>query len=275
MLYDLRMVEESGGEKIVRMDREQIRLYYIIGWGMILISAIYACAGLSGWLFDAPGPLWSGWRGRLGALLIPLILTILAVKLFRTAQRCSQVFVAIGPDGVRLRLMQAKFDFSKPLTTTPNYQVLFIPVPKLLPEERFSWDEIGGIKKEEDGTCIFHARDRLYKLKDGNCPPPFVVAQLLAEGMGIQLPLTPAERKASLKKPMPRLKQAAILGGIGLILLVPPVAGAGWVFVYDHELSHFEEYVGAFIALLAIGVLGGTLFLTAILVLLMELNHRL
>jgi hypothetical protein len=162
--------------------------------------------------------------------------------------------VAIGPEGVRLGLL--KRTGSK---------------RSLLQEQHFKWEEIEHITYDSDkGVCRFRARNYTYELTDDNSPSPRTVAKLMAERMGVQLPaqelLVPSG-----KRPVPRLTQAAIMGGISLLLLGAAVAGALWM--RSQADGPYTDAEGG--ALIVLGLLGIILFVSAIVLVIVEVTHRL
>jgi hypothetical protein len=244
------MVARSGNESIVRYDRERIRGYRIGGSVLffmaviLLVLALDEAAGQSQWGHRIIVFASYAWYAVPGAFI--------ALKTYQAGRAFSQAFVAIGPDGVRLHLVR-----KKGLTCV------------LLPEQRFQWEQIGDITYN-GGFCQFRAGSHLYTLGDNNSPSPPTVAQLMAERKGVQLPaqelLVPPG-----KRPMPRLSQAAIMSGISLPLIGVVVAGGLWMYRHDKGVYYAAEFG----ALALIGLLGGILFLTAIILVLIEMNHRL
>jgi hypothetical protein len=250
------MVVRSGNESIVRYDRERIRGYRI-GGSLVFLAVVVIL--VLGW-DEAAGR--SGWGHRIIVFAVSAWYAVpaafIALKAYKAGWAFSQGFVAIGPDGVRLHLLRKEG---------------FNLVP--LPEQRFKWDEIDDITCY-GGSCRFRAGSHVHTLSDDNSPSPPMVAQLMAERKGVQLPaqvlLVPPG-----KRPMPRLTQAAIMGGISLPLMGVVVAGGFWI--YSHAKGPY--YVAGFgdltliVVLGLIGMLGATLFLTAIILILIEMNHRL
>jgi len=197
-------------------------------------------AGESGWGRRMLTLAWYGWYA------VPS--TFLAWNRYKAGRVLSQAFVAIGPDGVRLRRRKG--------------------VMYLLPEQRFKWEEIGDIACN-GAVCRFRAGGHLYTLEDANSPSPRTVAQLMAEWKGVGLP----DRESTAapgKRGMPRLTQAAILGGISLVLISIVVAGGLWL--YRHTAGPYYE--AEFGALGLIGLAGGVLFFTAGTLVFIEINHR-
>jgi hypothetical protein len=175
---------------------------------------------------------------------------------FKVGRVLSQAFVAIGPKGVTLHLL-AKKGFT------------YVPLPK----QRWTWEEIRDITC--DGrVCRFRVGSHVCTLDDDNSPSPPEVAQLMAERMGVQLPahelLVPPG-----KRPMPRMKQAAILGGIGIPLIGVVAAGGWWLYSNAPASYDWPYYTVEFLALFVLGLCGFTLSITAIILALTELNHRL
>jgi hypothetical protein len=258
------MVEKSGDESIVRVSRAQIRFNYFLAWLLILGAGTYFVFEGYHIILDISGKNYPRWWQLLAAAF-PLYVFVLGLKVHWTTGSISKVFVAAGPAGVRVRLMEPRFELPRPVTALPAYQVAFFPVPKLLPEEDFAWNDIGGIARNDDGTATLHAGGRLYSLSSRNCPAPFEVAQLLAERLGVQLPPTAAERKAALtgKKPMPRRKLAARLVRIGLVLFVVSIA-AGVIALFSDPEFH-APWTGPIIFVSVFGAaVGVTSLITAI-----------
>ena len=139
-----------------------------------------------------------------------------------------------------------------------------------LPEQRLKWEEIGGLTYDSDkGVCRFRARNSTYELTDDNSPSPRTVAKFMAERMGVELP---AQELLVLpgKRPVPRLTQAAIMGGISILLLGAAVAGALWM--RRQADGPFTDVEG--VALIVLGLLGMVLFLSAIVLVIVEVTHR-
>jgi hypothetical protein len=248
------MVVRSGSESIVGYDRERIRGYRI--GGLVVLSL--ALANLAIGVDEAAG--YSRWWDRILALVPYAIYMAPAVfiglKCYKAGRVLSQAFVAVGPQGVRLHLL-AKKGFT------------YVP----LPEQNLKWEEIRDISF--DGRfCRFRVGGHLYTLNDHNSPSPLTVAQLMADRMGVQLPAQ-ALLLASGKRPMPRLKQAAMAGGVGLALIGVVVA-EGWR-LYSHAPASYDwpYYKAEFLTLVVLGLLGFISFFTAITLALVELNHRL
>lgn len=243
----------SGNESIVRYNRGFILILYVVGWLLIVLAVVFLGAALRG---------ATGWVAPIGVGL-PSVFT--ARILFSMARRFSRSFVAIGPEGVRLVLL--KFTAGNRVGGFVTRYARWT----LRQEQRFKWEEIGDITYDSDkGVCRFRARNNIYELTDNDAPSPRTVAKLMAERNGVQLPaqelLVPPG-----KRPMPRLTQAAIMGGISLPLMGAVAAGALWMHSHA-EGPYFEAEVGA---LTLLGVLGITLLLTAIALVSIEVTHRL
>lgn len=241
---------ESGNESIVRYNRGFILTLHVVGWLLILLAVVFLGA-----------PLWGAgtWVAQL-YLGVPSVFT--AWMLFSMARRFSRIFVAIGPEGVRLAL----------LNFTPGQRVAGVVTRygrwTPLQEQRFKWEEIGDITYDSDkGVCRFRARNNIYELTDNDAPSPRTVAKLMAERKGAQL----KTQELPSKRPMPRLTQAAIMGGISLPLMGAVAAGALWM-QSQAEGPYFGAEVGA---LTLLGLLGMTLFITAIALVLIAVTHRL
>ncbi|HEX4809571.1 MAG TPA: hypothetical protein VH325_11615 [Bryobacteraceae bacterium] len=244
------MVVRSGDESIVRYDRERVRGYYIGGSVlslmavMIVVLSLDDAAGQSGWGHRIIVFASSAWYAVIGAFL--------ALKVYKAGRAFSQAFVAIRPDGVRLHLLR-----KKGLTCV------------LLPEQRFKWEDIGDITCN-GGSCRFRVGGHVHTLSNDNSPSPPTVAQLMAERKGVKLPVQESLVPPR-KTPMPRLTQAAIMGGISLPMMGIVVAGGLWMYRHDHG-PYYEAEFGA---LALIGLVGGILFLIAITLTVVEMNHRL
>lgn len=244
--YNPRMVVRSGNENIVRYNRGWTLTLQVVGWLLILGAVVAlggALLGQVGWEM----PLYFGGMG------VPT-----AGLLFVTARPFSRSFVAIGPEGVRLGLLKCTAG-SGYATWTP------------LQEQRFKWEEVWDITYDGDkGVCRFRAGSHIYELTDNNSPSPRTVAKLMAERKGVQLPaqelLVPTG-----DRPMPRLTQAAIMGGISIPLMGAVASGALWMHSRG-EGPHFEAEFGA---LTALGLLSISLFVTAIALVVIERTHRL
>ncbi len=243
------MIVRSGNESIVRVDRERIRGYRIGGSVVFFLALANLAIGLD----EAAG--YSRWGnrilafGRYAIYMVPA--AILSIQVFKVGRVLSQAFVAIGPQGVTLRLLTRK---------------VYTFVPR--PEQRLTWEEIRDLTC--DGrVCRFRAGSQVYKLDDDNSPSPPEVAQLMAERMGVQLPAQ------ALAPPSKRLKQAGILGGIGIAMMGVVAAGGWWLFSHAPASYNWPYYKAEFLALLVLGFVAITLAGTAVILGLMELNHRL
>jgi hypothetical protein len=251
--YNPRMVVRSGNESIVRYNRGFILTLHVVGWLLILLAVV----SLGAVPFQA-----TTWVASL-CVGVPSAFT--ARILFSMARRFSRSFVAIGPEGVRLELL--KFTEGKRVAGFVTRYARWT----VLQGQSFKWEEIGDITYDSDkGVCRFRARNTMYELTDNDAPSPRTVAKLMAERKGVklptqELPVRPRDRL------MPRLTQAAIMGGISLPLMGTVAAGAFWMHSHA-EGPYFEAEVGA---LTVLAVLGITLFVTAIALVLIEVTHRL
>jgi|HubBroStandDraft_6_1064221.scaffolds.fasta_scaffold623323_1 hypothetical protein len=235
------MVVRSGDESIVRYNRGFTLTLHVVGWVLILLA-----------LSD----LWGALLGKVDwstSLFFWVASVYVVWRVFSIARPFSRSFVAIGPEGVRLGLMKRTGSKRSPL-----------------PEQRFKWQEIGGLTYDSDkGVCRFLACNHTYELSDNNSPSPRTVAKLMAERMGIELPaqelLVPPG-----KGPMPRLTQAAIMGGTSLLLMGAAVAGALWM--RSQADGPYTNAEGG--ALIVLGLLGIVLFVSAIVLVIVEVTHR-
>jgi hypothetical protein len=246
------MVVKSGGESIVRFDRERSRGYAIGAWVLLLIALGNMAVGLD----DARA--YHRWKNRIlawalsGSVWFGLPAAWAAWQAFQSSRVLSQAFVSIGPDGVRLHLV--KWSLAK---------VRYLP----LPEQRFTCEEIQQVHWVRD-CCAYWVRGQPYTLTDENSPSPRTVAQLMAEGKGVpnEVPaLAPPGKKS------PRLAQAVKLGISGIALAGGVAAGGFWL--YGHMGAPY--YFAGFFILLLLGALSFTLFFTAVFLTVVELNHRL
>jgi hypothetical protein len=236
------MVVRSGNESIVRYNRGFTLTLQVVGWVLILLAV---------------GDLWGALLGKVdwsSSLFFWVASVYVVWRVFSLTGPFSRSFVAIGPEGIRLGLM--KRTGSKRST---------------LPEQHFKWEEIEHIAYDSDkGVCRFRARNYSYELTDNNSPSPRTVAKLMAERMGVQLPaqelLVPPG-----KRPVPRLTQAAIMGGISLLLTGAAVAGALWM--RSQADGPFTAAEGG--TLIVLGLLGIILFVSAIVLVIVEVTHRL
>jgi drug/metabolite transporter (DMT)-like permease len=234
---------------MVRFDRERSRGYCIGGCVLFFIGLTILAIGLD----EASGGFYLGYRPSPAFIVRDLIGGVLAACIgvagYKSGTAFSRAFVVIGPDGVRLRLVKKDFPF------------------KLLPEQRFKWEEIGQIACGR-GICNFRAGSQGYELNGFNSPSPTTVAQLMAERKGVQLSaqelLVPSGPK------MPSLTKSAKMGGIGLALIGAVAAGGFWL--YRHQNGPY--YASEFLALAVLGFLGFFLVGLAIVFFIMELNHR-
>jgi hypothetical protein len=89
----------------------------------------------------------------------------MTAPMYATARSLGQRLVAIGPEGLRLKL-------------PGNLWTQGL-------ERRFEWQEISNISCELDGrkpVCKFQADEHIFTLTRSNSPSPEIVARLLAEG---------------------------------------------------------------------------------------------
>jgi hypothetical protein len=239
--YNRRMVVRSGDESIVRYNRGFTLTLHVAGWALILLAA----ADLGGAFLGKVN--WSS------SLFFWVASVYVVWRVFSIARPFSRCFVAIGPEGVRLGLMKRTGSKRSPL-----------------PEQRLKWEEIGGLTYDSDkGVCRFRARNSTYELTDDNSPSPRTVAKLMAERMGVELPVQELLVPPG-KRPVPRLTQAAIMGGISILLLGAAVAGALWM--RRQADGPFTDVEG--VALIVLGLLGMVLFLSAIVLVIVEVTHR-
>jgi hypothetical protein len=249
------MVVRSGNESIVRFEREGIRGYFIGAWVLFFLAVATLAIGLdeaadySRWghrilAFALSKYVWAGVGGAWAAL-----------RVYKNGLALSQAFVAVGPDGVRLRLLK---DIKS---------IKYV----LRPEQRFEWGDIGKITCDR-GSCLFWAGSSLYTLHE-NSPSPPTVAQLMAEWKGVQLPAQESLEPPGIRAM--RLKKAAKLGGIGIALMGTVAAGGWWVFSHAPASYNWPFYKAEFLVLLVFGTLGFSLFLTGITLAVIESNRRL
>ncbi len=81
----------------------------------------------------------------------------------------------------------------------------------------------------------------VYVLSDDSSPSPPAVAQLMAERIGRAVSSPRNCRPWDGKRPMPRLTQAAIAGGISLVSIGVVVAGGFWL--YGHTPYYVAEFL--------------------------------
>jgi hypothetical protein len=235
------MVVRSGNESIVRYNRGFTLTLQVVGWVLILLAAV-----------DLWGALW-GKVDWTSSLFFWMVSVYVVWRVFSIARLFSRSFVAVGPEGVRLGLM--KSSGSKRST---------------LPEQHFKWEEIADISYDSDkGVCRFRARNYTYELTDDNSPSPRTVAKLMGQRMGVQLR---AQELLVLpgKRPVPRLTQAAIMGGISLLLMGAAVAGGLWM--RSQADGPYTDAQGG--ALIVLGLLGIILFVSTIVLVIVEVTHR-
>ena len=236
---------KSGIESIVGYNRGFRVTLRVLGWYLILSAAAMLAGAILGPL---PWGVPIYYRG---------LSVFLAWLMFRTARPFSQTFVALGPEGVRLGLLN--FNGGK---WTP------------LPEQRFQWAEIGSDITYDSykGVCRFRARNLLYELNDNISPSPRTVAKLMAERRGVQL-LDQAALAPPGQRPMAKMKLAKILAGIGLPMTGAAVVGGFWLNSRPMEAPHYD-YEPATVAV--VGIVGVFfLLLPAIALAVSERSHRL
>jgi hypothetical protein len=161
------MVEVSGSESIVRFNG-RVLVCYIIGW-MLILCAVFILIAAFGFVSGDDKA-----NDEVFAAVMVLATALLVSKVFPMARAFSQAYAAVGPDGVRLRLLKRRG-----LKYTP------------LPEKRFKLEEIGDITYGAYGgytrVCRFRAGKVMYALYEEGCPSPRTVAKLMAEMKGVPL----------------------------------------------------------------------------------------
>jgi hypothetical protein len=171
-------VVRSGTETIVRHSRALIVVYYVLAGasGLITVFSMMVAAGEA----VAARPWIDKIYGVASWFLGALAFGAMSVQVYAMGRALSQSFVAVGPDGLRLKLPKSGGDRWAPGV-----------------ERRFKWEEVGDITYQGDlrrRVCTFHAGDFFYTLTQNNSPSPGTVARLLAEKMGVAL--TPPQGSA-------------------------------------------------------------------------------
>jgi hypothetical protein len=186
-------------------------------------------------LDEVSGGAYMGYRFLPISIAIEIMIGVVGAYFglegYKSGTAFSRAFVVIGPDGLRLQLVTKGFPF------------------KLLPEQRFKWEEIGHIACGR-GICGFRAGSQVYELNGFNSPSPTTVAQLMAERKDVQL--SAQELLIPLGPKLPSLTKSAKMGGIGLALIGAVAAGGFWL--YRHQNG--PHYVAEFITLFVLGFLG-------------------
>lgn len=159
-------VVTSGSETIVRYSLGLIGIYYVLVGGSWIICACSLMVALGtalesgSWIAKTFAVV--SWVG--GALMFGLM----AIQLYSTARQYRHTYVAIGPEGLRIKL----------------------PHSNVHEERRYQWTEIAGLTYEHNlrkRICRFTGGDFRYTLTQNNCPSPGKVAQLIAERKGVPL----------------------------------------------------------------------------------------
>jgi hypothetical protein len=162
--YNRRMaVVTSGNETIVRYGRGLIGAYYglMAAAGVICVLSLLAGLGAAVTNGSWKDKGWTVFSWIFGALAFALM----AAQLYTMGRAYARTYVAIGPDGIRLKLARSG-------------------------EWQFKWDEISDIEYEgnlKKRVCKFQAGEYLYTLDQNNCPSPGIVAKLLVERKGVAL----------------------------------------------------------------------------------------
>ena len=150
-------------ETVVRY-RTRVGCYYVAAVMIGLFGVILLFATL-GYAVEA-----KGWKKDFGAGLAcfgsALFAEFIAWRLVWKARVYSRALVAVGPGGVRMRLVN--------LDGTVEWGD---------DEVRFAWDDIGGVGVDYEG-CRFTAVGHTYMLSPRNCPSPGTVARLLQDRKG-------------------------------------------------------------------------------------------
>ncbi|MGA2651028.1 MAG: hypothetical protein ABSF28_10920 [Terracidiphilus sp.] len=164
------MVLAPESETVIRYSRGQIVMLRVLS---VLIFLIAAGVGL------LAAMLLAGVFGESGvdhSLKIPVIVCVVGmvgagVGILIIAGRYSQIYVKIGPEGVRLcQLRQRGLMW------------------KLLPERSFAWDEISEIGcNEYQNYSSFNAGGVSFTLNKWDSPSPAQVAELMAKRKGVRL----------------------------------------------------------------------------------------
>lgn len=157
--YNRRMaIARQDGETVVRFTG-RVAWYYLLAVSFCLLVVILLLAALG----YATEP--SNWKKDFGAGLAclgsALFAGFIAFRLIKGARVYSRAWVAAGPGGVRMQLVN--FDGS---------------VEWGEGEVQFPWEKICGVTVE-NGECRFTAAGHSYTLTRKNCPSPDAVARLL------------------------------------------------------------------------------------------------
>jgi len=113
--------------------------------------------------------MWSVGSWAIGGLSFGLA----TIRLYTMGRACADTWIAIGPDGVRLRL--------------PKSDGELLVAGK---EKHLKWNEIRNLSFERNmgkRVCRFTAGEYIYTLNQNNCPSPEIVARLFAERKGVVL----------------------------------------------------------------------------------------
>jgi hypothetical protein len=161
-------VVTTGNETIVRYSAWLIGLYYVLAGASVIIAVLSVLVAVGVGVGDG------GWRSKAGALvswgLGAPSFAFMGIQMYTMGRAYASTWVAIGSDGVRLKLPRGDGD------------LLAIGA-----ERRFRWDEIAGItieKTKRMKVCRFSAGEYSYTLTRNNCPSFELVANLLVERKG-------------------------------------------------------------------------------------------
>lgn len=169
----MNLVSES--ETVILDGRGGIRLLYVIALLLFLLAGAFGVGFAL--VFAGVGDLdrVSSTSIEKSSFIICLIFVAMGVGCCLIARQYSKIYVKIGPEGVRFRVLR-QFGFSW----------------KLLPERSFTWDQISGIGcNSYSRYCEFTAGGQKITLNSFDSPSPVEVAELMAKRKGVRLAILP------------------------------------------------------------------------------------
>ena len=164
------MVSAPESETFIQYSRGQIVMLRVVS---VLVFLIAAGIGLISALLLTSA---FGDSGVDHSLKTPVTVTVIlmvgaAVGIWIIADRYSQIYVKLGPEGVRLRQLRQR-------------GLMW----KLLPERSFAWDEISEIASNTvEKYASFNADGESILLNPWDSPAPAQIAELMAKRKGVHL----------------------------------------------------------------------------------------
>jgi len=164
------MVLVPESETVFLYGRGGIRLLYVIAVLLFLLAAAFAVA--FGLVFAGVGDLDKIESASLEKSIsgIFVIFAAMGVGCCLIARQYSKIYVKVGSEGVRFRVLR-QFGFSW----------------KLLPERYYKWDQISQIGRNRISRyCEFSADGQKFTLNYFDSPSPPDVAELMAKIKGVR-----------------------------------------------------------------------------------------